>query len=173
MDERDVFDLLATAAIGVGLDHDIVLNLDGDVYKVLLFPDLRGASGVWLTADVFDRIADPFEFASRLMIDLTLTANLGLAEDTTWQERLEGLIPFVRHAPNCPIGLGLGGSGGDVCTCSLDGELQELAEDLRIVVIRCRGCGQHAATPDGTEDWAYRGPANEPFCNSCAVALGA
>lgn len=86
------------------------------------------------------------------------------------------LVKYLRHTEGCPTN-----SDGDesACLCSLTPTLLSLRDDHGIHVVRCRRCGVHAETPDGTEDWAYRTEKHDGhpvecfYCNGCAVAEGA
>lgn len=174
MDDRDVFELLAAAAIGADIGEDVAIGRDDEgLYRVIVFPGTPREDGAAFTADVFNTTGS-YAIAQATITHTALNAEAKEA-DAHWQEQLEGLVPFVRHMPGCPVALGAEGSGA-VCLCSLEGTLAELAE-AGIRVTRCLGCGQHGVTPDGTEDWAWRegdGCAGiEPFCHECAVARGA
>lgn len=95
--------------------------------------------------------------------------------DDSLEDVILELVPFLRHHPNCPTEREDGAFIESACLCGLSATLDSLRDDHGIDVARCRGCGQHAPTPDGTEDWAWRKEDGEQvaYCHECAVARGA
>jgi hypothetical protein len=97
------------------------------------------------------------------------------------EDVMRDLIPYLRHAPGC---IDHQDREQYPCLCGLEATLTELGQAFDIEVVRCHGCGVHAITPDGTEDWAWREEEVEveegthlipprkitPYCHGCAVA---
>lgn len=176
-----VFDLLADVAADYGYEGDAVaIGSTDELVTVILLPNSPESVGCHFTPDVFGEVEDARAFVDRTVQQMTLEVSAKLATLSPEDEaldRLQELIPYLQHRPGCPT-IATGDDQGDesACLCGLSADLDGLRDDHRIDVARCRGCGQHAVTPDGTEDWAFRTPKvgdPEPFCHSCAVALGA
>lgn len=184
----EAFDLLAQAAIDRGWDGEglaIGMHPGGSLVGIVLMPGEPCAAGCLFTRDVFGSpdaasIVDHAveQLAREVAAALTVPRDVEAA-DEAW-DTVRELIPFLQHAPGCPTirrNDDYPDEYGDelACLCGLSAQLDSLRDEHRIDVARCRGCGRHAVTPDGTEDWAWRedpdGPI--PYCHECAVALGA